>query len=60
MSKSTFPPGSTVLLVISAESKTEKSALAVEILSITRAAEPEFVPTLNLVLPVVSPRICGI
>ena len=60
MSTSTSPPGSIVLFVISTERVTLKSLFPVEILSITSAAEPEFVPMLNLVFPVVSPIVCGI
>ena len=60
MSRSTLPPGAIVLLVISAESATVKSEFATDMLFTTRSADPEFVPTLNLVFSVVSPSNCGI
>ena len=49
-----------MLLTMSTERDTEKSALATEMLSTTSAAEPEFIPTLKRVLFVVSPITCGI
>ena len=49
-----------MLFTISAEREIVKSLFSVETLSTTSAAEPEFIPTLNRVFPVLLPIVCGI
>ena len=60
MSRSTLPPGATLSPVAIVVRTTEKSSLAVTMLSTAKMSDPELKPTVRAVFVVLSPMIWGI